>query len=168
MWCFSGDCLMRRCFAVVGTWEDVLLRTDTWCFLEAAWKKGVWCLAEWMLERTRDGWKGYKYNPTDSGWQCVTLPLFGGLHWALLTLVLSLMTLCHWLALPLFAGHRLSWRRRKKCTKELLIFQQLPASLLQTQADCQSLVVYSESHCSFWFMTGVYEWTELLLLIHVN
>ena len=28
----SGNCLMRGYFAEVDPWEDVLLRTDMWCF----------------------------------------------------------------------------------------------------------------------------------------
>jgi hypothetical protein len=31
--------------AEADTWEDVLLRTDMWCFLEAAWEKGMRCFA---------------------------------------------------------------------------------------------------------------------------
>lgn len=48
---FSRNCFLRGCFVEADIWEDVLLRTDKWCFLE--------------FERTCDVWKGYKYNPTD-------------------------------------------------------------------------------------------------------
>ena len=37
---FSGNCLMRGCFAEADTWEDVLLRTDVWCFSGSCLVKG--------------------------------------------------------------------------------------------------------------------------------
>ena len=40
-------------------------------------------LLEQMLERTRDVWKKYKYNPTDSGWYFG----FGPPCWSLLIYV---------------------------------------------------------------------------------
>jgi hypothetical protein len=42
-------------------------------------------LLEWVLERTHDFWKGYKYNSTDSGRPCVVL-----VH-----LVTLLILICH-------------------------------------------------------------------------
>lgn len=53
--CFSGICLMRRCFPEADMWEDFLLRQT--------------------LERMHDLWKGYKYNPTNGEQQpCIGLP----------------------------------------------------------------------------------------------
>ena len=46
-------------------WEDVLLRADVWWKLLG--KEPCDVLLVQMPERTRDVWKGYKYNPTDSG-----------------------------------------------------------------------------------------------------
>jgi hypothetical protein len=49
-------------------------------------------LLEWMFERTCDAYKSHKYSPTDRGGWCVALfhlASFAGLHWALLTLLLS-------------------------------------------------------------------------------
>jgi hypothetical protein len=69
MCCFSGNCFMRRCFAEADTWEDVLLSTDTWCLSGSCLVKGHVMFAGADIERTRDVWKEYKYNPTDSG-QC--------------------------------------------------------------------------------------------------
>jgi hypothetical protein len=69
--------------------------------------------------------------------------------------------LWHWFTLTLFADHRLSRLCREKCTKELL---PLPRML----AGWQSLVVSTESNSHCWFMNGVCEGIECLLLIHVN
>jgi hypothetical protein len=45
-------------------WEDVLLRTDTWFFF---WKQPGTRACDVLLERLCDVWKGYKYEPTNSG-----------------------------------------------------------------------------------------------------
>lgn len=55
-----------KLFAVVDTWEDVLLRTDTWCFSESCLRKErmMFCWVDaWENSHV---WKGCKYNPTDS------------------------------------------------------------------------------------------------------
>ena len=68
---FSRGSFMRRCFAEADVWEDVLLRTYMWYFLEAA----MWCFAG--VDAPADMWclRRYKYNPTNSGWcSCIGLP----------------------------------------------------------------------------------------------
>ena len=57
---------MRGCFAEADTWEDVLLRTDMWCFSGSCLEKRIYgVLLEQTLEKTHDVRKGYKYNLTD-------------------------------------------------------------------------------------------------------
>jgi hypothetical protein len=43
------------------SYEDVLLRTDTWCFSGSSLKiRACDALLEWMLERTCDVWELFK------------------------------------------------------------------------------------------------------------
>ena len=65
---FLETVLCNDVFAEAETWEDILLRKDLWYFSGSRLEKGhVVFLVDRTLERTRDVWKGYKYNPTDSG-----------------------------------------------------------------------------------------------------
>ena len=96
---FLETVLWEDVFDEAGMWEDVLLRTDKCCFFwKQPGKRACDVLLEWMLERTHDVWKGYKYNPRDSGRHCVAL-------------------VCH----AFIADHCLLWLCRDKYTKELLV-----------------------------------------------
>jgi hypothetical protein len=44
-----------------------LLKQAHGVFLDAAWTEGMRFFARVDTERTHDVWKGYEYNPTDSG-----------------------------------------------------------------------------------------------------
>ena len=94
--------------------------------------KRAWdVLLEQTLEKTRDVWKGYKYNPADSGQQC------------------GIGSPCH--SLLGFAATDLHWR--------LWLLKPIGRAwrfLLDWTAVDDSCV------------NGVYEWTELPLLICVN
>ena len=61
---------MRGYFAEADIWEDVLLRTDVMFSRKQPGKRACDVWLEWMLERICGMWKGYKYNPTDSGQLC--------------------------------------------------------------------------------------------------
>lgn len=43
---------MGGCFIEADMWENVLLRTDTWCFSGGSQEKGH--VMFWVLERTQD------------------------------------------------------------------------------------------------------------------
>lgn len=165
MWCFSGSFLMRRCFVLLDTREDVLQRTGTGHFLEAAWKKGKWCFAriDTFREHTMFG-KGRNVTQQtvdNAGWHWFTLHSVG-LCWC----YSSLMTLWHQFTLP----SSLITFLRQKHTKELLVVfgQNIILLLSWTQANWQSLQVSSGLNRHFRFIDGVCEEIELLLLIHVN
>jgi hypothetical protein len=79
-------------------------------------------------------------------WHWFALPLFAGLHWALLALIFPNTD-----SLVLFTDHCLLCLHREKCTKELLmVFQQL----LDASTDLGQLA----EPCGFF-------WIDLLLLI---
>ena len=87
-WCLWRLSCVMWCFLETVSWEDVLLRTDTWCFSGSCLEKvhsfvrvGAW-ESMWWLERDKA--------------ICHWLPLllFAGLHWALLAV------LWHWFAVP--------------------------------------------------------------------
>ena len=76
---------MRGCFAEADTWEDVLLRTDVWCFSGSCLVKGHAMFAGADIERAGDVWKEYKYNPTESGQRyCIGSPCWSYLGFSLL------------------------------------------------------------------------------------
>ena len=70
------------------TWEDVLLRTDTWSHMVFFWKlsgkRACDVLLEKMLKRICFVWKVYKYNPVDRGSRCMALAYLATLCWSLL------------------------------------------------------------------------------------
>jgi hypothetical protein len=87
------ETVFRGFFPEADTSQDVLLRTGMWCFSGSCLEKGA-CdvFLEQMLGRTHDIWKGYKYNPTNSGdavWYWFALLCFASYCWALLTMVFA-------------------------------------------------------------------------------
>ena len=107
-------------------------------------KRTYGVLLQQTLEKTHDVWKGYKYNPTDSGQQCgIGSPCHSaGLCWAFLILIFTDYTivLVH---LAFFTDHHLSCLCRKKYTKDLpVVFQRL----LATSEDSGRL---AEPYCFF-------------------
>lgn len=74
MWFFFWKLPYERIiFAVANTWEDSLLRTHVVFFWKKPGKRTCDILLELMLESTYDIWRGYEYDPTDSGWCCMLL-----------------------------------------------------------------------------------------------
>ena len=70
MWCFSGSCLVRGCFAEADTWEGM------WCF---CWSR---CLSEGVVFV-----KNINITQTMRGSFCIAMPwnaflVFTGLHWS--------------------------------------------------------------------------------------
>lgn len=131
-------------------------------FSGRGWWKGRWCF-EQTLERTRDAWEEYKYNPTnmDKAIALVYLVNIAGHCWALLTMVFThdvivcndlvdrngemqrthdiLVASCHF------------WRLRLFGIPSKFLMDEVP---LLTHGWC--LLVAQWHHC--WFV-----WTELLI-----
>lgn len=63
-------------FMMQGMWKNVLLRTDTEFFWKQPGKGAFDNFLEQTLERMRDAWKAYKYDPTVSGQFCAVLVHF--------------------------------------------------------------------------------------------
>jgi hypothetical protein len=86
---------MRGCVAEADTWEDVLLRTDMWCFSRS------------LREHLMFG-KGISLtqHTVDDSVALVRLATFAGLCWALLTMLCGIGLPCHicWSSLG-FADH---------------------------------------------------------------
>ena len=144
MWCF-----WKLSYERMLCWEQT-----GGVFQEAARGQGeaheVWL--EWMLERTCDIWKGYKYNPADTGqwmlWHWFTLLRFASLRWALLTLVFTDDTSWYWLTLSsLVSIVYCDFHRKKKVPKHFLGYSSSFLLLLQTRDNWKSLWLSSGSNC---------------------
>ena len=147
-------------------WEDVLLRTDTWCFSgtwcfsEAAYKVDMWCFARadaWE-NISQDVWKGHSYNLIRC-WQhcgisssCHSFLVLFGLcwHWSLLMKMSGIGSPCH--SLLIIVCHDFIERNAPKnfwwCFSGFLPFPQV-------QDNWQSLLVSSRSNCHCWFINGI-------------
>ena len=80
---FSGNCLMRGCFCwnrhMGGCFPE---NRQVVLFWKQPGKRPCDVFLEQILERSRDIWKGYKYNPTDSGRHCMVLFCLATLCWS--------------------------------------------------------------------------------------
>ena len=159
MWCFSGNRLLRECFAenrhVVFFWK-------------LPGKRACDVLLEQMLERTHDVWKGYKYNPTDSGPCCVTLIWHATLCW--FSLGFADAGLHWWLCevlvhLAFSADHHLLWLHSGKFNKNLLVIF-YPLQQIQANRQIHEISSGLNNHC-WWLAVGLsyccwFVWAELL------
>jgi len=96
---FFGDSVVS-CDISSGDWRMLCLGRH----MEGAWKGACDMLLEQTLERTRDNWKEYKYNPTNSGPCCVVSAHLAAPCWALLGFAGDTVTLVH---LAFFSDHYL-------------------------------------------------------------
>lgn len=159
---------MRASFAEAGTWEGVLLRTDTWCFSRSYLERGAWFLLEQMLDRTCNVWKRYKYNPTDSERHCVAMVYLATLCWFSLGFADAHL---HWQHYSTGSSCLLCWHQREREMHQRTSCDSLPVSCHFCElrpTDRQTLVISVGSHCRCWFLYGVCEWNELRLFICVN
>lgn len=134
MWFFVPLCFWKLSYEGLFCWGRCIM-----FFWKQTGKRVSDCFLEQMLERTKDVWKGFKYNPTNSGihLSCYSLLLFLGLcwYWSLLTMVWPCVTLLDFqddsmtlVHLSFFDDNCLLRLDREKFTKELLmIFWQLLA-----------------------------------------
>ena len=128
------------------------------------WKlpgKGAWDVwLEQTLERTRDVYKGYKYNPTDSGWHC------------------GIGSSCH--SLLIFANSAV-WYYFASPSLLIIVHcdfveRNTPKNFLWYSSgfslslgpDWQNLMASSGLNCHCWFVNGDFKWIELLLLIFMS
>ena len=141
MWCFSGNCLLRGCFAE---------NRHMVFFWKLPGERAFDVLLEWILERTHYAWEEYKYNQTvDSALICNAT-----LYWSSLGLT---DTGVHWrhscVGLPCFLSSVIF-----ACYD--FVERNTPNNFWW-YSGCFLL------DSSWWVEPHSFFWVELLLLIHV-
>ena len=150
MWCFSGNCLIRGHLCWSRSVEGCFAENSHVVFFWKLSRNVMSCKIGPLRKHTVFG-KGIKITQQtvgDAVWYWLVLPLFAGLHWALLMQVFTDDAVWYLFTLLPFAHHCLSWLCREKHTKHLEMFQWLLAA-------SANLGLLAEPHDFLWIELGL-------------